>query len=100
MLRYLYSRTPLVILGTLVLLSLPGLGLIALMIAALAGLAAQAALTAATVAAPLAVGRAIGHRRHGRSATLQPSPAHSWLSAGVARGRGARKRLNTWKPSA
>jgi hypothetical protein len=73
MVGYFYAWTPLVIVGTVVLLSLPWLGLIALMIAALAALAALASLTWAMVAAPLAVGRAIGHRWHGRSAASQPS---------------------------
>jgi hypothetical protein len=74
MVRYFYAWTPLVVVGTVVLLSLPWHGLIALMIAALAVLAALA-LTWAIAAAPLAVGRAIGHRWHGRSAVPQPSPA-------------------------
>jgi hypothetical protein len=75
MVRYFYAWTPLVIVGTFALLWLPWLGLIALMIAALAAVSALAALTWAMVAAPLAVGRAIGHRWHGRSTALQPSPA-------------------------
>jgi hypothetical protein len=44
MVRYFYAWTPLVIVGTVVLLSLPWLGLIALMIASLVALAALAAL--------------------------------------------------------
>ena len=75
MVRYFYAWTPLVVVGTVILLSLPWLGLVALMIAALAAFAALAALTWAIVAAPLAVGHAIGHRWHGRSAAPQPSPA-------------------------
>ena len=74
MVRYLYAWTPLVIVGTLVFLSLPWLGLIALLIAPLVAFAALAALTWALVAAPLAVGRAIGHRWHGRKAAPQPQP--------------------------
>jgi hypothetical protein len=73
MVRYFYAWTPLVIVGTVILLALPWLGLLALMIAGLAALAALAALTWAIVAAPLAVGRAIGHRWHGQSAAPQPS---------------------------
>jgi hypothetical protein len=86
MVRYFFAWTPLVVVGTVILLSLPWLGLIALMIAALAALAAIAALVWAIVAAPLAVGRAIGHRWHARSPAPQPSPAvllaerrRSWL---------------------
>jgi hypothetical protein len=74
MVRYFYAWTPLVVVGTVVLLFLPWLALIALVIAALAAVAALAALGWAIVAAPLAVGRAIGHRWHGRSAAPQPSP--------------------------
>jgi hypothetical protein len=77
MVEYFYAWTPLVVVTTVVLLALPWLGLIALLIGALAALAALAALTRAIVAAPLAVGRAIGHRWHGRSAAPQPSPALS-----------------------
>jgi cell division protein FtsW (lipid II flippase) len=77
MVRYFYAWTPLVVVGAVVLLSLPWLGLFALMIATIAALAALAALAWALVAAPLAVGRAIGHRWHGRSAAPQPSPALS-----------------------
>jgi hypothetical protein len=77
MVRYLYAWTPLVIVGTVAILALPWLGLIALVIFSLFALAALAALAWALVAAPLAVGRAIGHRWHGRSAAPQPSPALS-----------------------
>jgi hypothetical protein len=73
--RYFYAWTPLVVVGTLVLLALPWLGLIALVIAALTAVAAPAALAWAIVAAALAVGHAIGHRRHRGSAAPQPSPA-------------------------
>jgi hypothetical protein len=72
--RYLNAWTPLVVVGTVVLLALPWLGLIALMFAALATLAALAALAWAIVATPLAVGRALGRRWHGRSAVPQTSP--------------------------
>jgi membrane protein implicated in regulation of membrane protease activity len=77
MVRYFYAWTPLVVAGTIVLLFLPWLGLIALVTAALASLAALAALAWATVAAPVAVSHAIGRRWHGRSAAPQPSPARS-----------------------
>jgi hypothetical protein len=73
--RYFYAWTPLVVIGAVVLLALPWLGLIALIIAVPTALAALAALAWAIVAVPLAAGRAIGHRWHGRSAAPQPSPA-------------------------
>jgi hypothetical protein len=75
MTRYFYSWMPLVVVGAVVLLALPWLGLLALMTAALASLGALAALGWAIVAAPLAVGRAIGHRLHEPVAAPQPSPA-------------------------
>jgi hypothetical protein len=75
--RYFYAWAPLVVVGTVVLLFLPWLALIALVIAALAALAALTALAWAIVEVPLAVGRAIGHRWHGRSAPPQPSAARS-----------------------
>jgi hypothetical protein len=75
--RYFYTWTPVVLVGTVVLLSLPWLGLIALVMAAFAALAALTTLAWAIVVAPLAVGRAIGRRSHGRTATPQPSPALS-----------------------
>jgi hypothetical protein len=77
MVRYFYAWTPLVVVGAVVLLFLPWLGLIALVIAALAALALLAALGWAFVAAPLAVGHAIARRWHGRSAAPQPSHALS-----------------------
>jgi len=51
MVRYFYAWTPLVVVGTVVILSLPWLGLIAFMIAALVAVAAPVALAWATVAA-------------------------------------------------
>ena len=52
MVRYFYAWTPLVIVGTVVLLSLPWLGLIALVVFALVALAALAALAWAIVFVP------------------------------------------------
>jgi hypothetical protein len=102
--RYFYAWTPLVVVGTVVLLSLPWLGLIALASAALAAFAALAALASAIVAAPLAVGHAIGHRWHGRSAAPQPSPALSLARAQARVARVSRASetggLNKWKPLA
>jgi hypothetical protein len=64
MVRYFYAWAPLVIVGTVVLLSLPWLGLIALMIAALVALAALAALAGATVFVSYTLGRAISRQWH------------------------------------
>ena len=63
MVRYFYAWTPLVIVGTVVLLSLPWLGLIALMIFALARSRAGGARVG-KVFAPYSLGRAIGRRWH------------------------------------
>jgi hypothetical protein len=67
MVRYFYAWTPLVIVGTVVLLSLPWLGLIALMVFALVTLVALAALAWAIVFVPLKLSREIGRRWHLRS---------------------------------
>jgi hypothetical protein len=77
MVRYFYSWAPLVIVGTVVLLSLPWLGLIAVMVFALAALAALAALVWAIIAAPLAVGRAVGRRWRERGVVERPRTAPS-----------------------
>ena len=59
MVRYFYSWIPLVLVGTLCILALPWLGLIALMVAVLG---VVPALAFAIVYVPYRVGRAIGHR--------------------------------------
>ena len=64
MVRYFYAWTPLVIVGAVVILSLPWLGLIALMVVSLVALAA---LTGAIVAGPYVLSRAVGRRWQGRS---------------------------------
>lgn len=64
---YFYAWTPLVILGTVVLLSLPWLGLIALMLVSLVSLVALAALAWAILAVPYMLGRALSRRWQGRS---------------------------------
>jgi hypothetical protein len=79
MVRYFYSWTPLVIVGTVVLLSIPWLGLIALMIVSLVALAA---LAWAIVFVPYMLSRAIIRRWQGRSGvsprtTAALSPANS-----------------------
>lgn len=66
MVRYFYAWTPVVIIGTVVLVSLPWLALIALMIASLASLVSLAALGWAIVAVSHMLSRAIGHRWQGR----------------------------------
>jgi hypothetical protein len=68
--RYFYAWSPLVIVGSVVLLSLPWLGLIALMIFALLAVAAVVALAAlawAIVFAPYMLSREISHRWQSRS---------------------------------
>jgi hypothetical protein len=67
MVRYFFAWTPLVIVGTVVLLSLPWLGLIALMVVSLVALAALGALAWAIISVPLMLSRAISHRWHIRS---------------------------------
>lgn len=69
MVRYWYAWTPLVIVGTVVLLSLPWLGLIALMVVALVALAALAALAWAIVSALYRFGRTISRYSHRRRST-------------------------------
>jgi hypothetical protein len=73
MVRYFYAGMPLVIVGTICILSLPWLGLIALMIVSLVALPAFAL---ATVSLPYLLGRAIARRRHGRrEAVRRATPA-------------------------
>lgn len=71
MVRYFYAWTPLFIVGTVVLLSLPWLGVIALMLVAFVLLVALAALGYATASAVRELSGAISHRWHGRSAARQ-----------------------------
>jgi hypothetical protein len=78
MVRYFYVWTPLVIVTTVVLLSAPWLGLIALMILSLVALGALAALAWAIAFVPYMVSRAIGRRWRSRSgASPRPAPALS-----------------------
>jgi uncharacterized protein (DUF486 family) len=82
MVRYFYAWTPLVIVGTVVLLTLPWLGLIALMIVSLVALAA---LAWAIVFVPYMLSRAISRRWQGRSgASLRTAAAPSPASEGSA----------------
>ena len=78
MVRYFYAWTPLFIVEAIVILSLPWLGLIALMIVALVALPAFAGVV---VFVPYTLGRAISRRWQGRSgaspraaAVLSPAP--------------------------
>jgi hypothetical protein len=57
MVRYFYAWIPVVIVGTVVILACPWLGLIALMVGLLAVVAAFGALARAIVAALYALGR-------------------------------------------
>jgi hypothetical protein len=72
MVRYFYSWTPLVILGTVVILSAPWLGLIALMIFSVVALAA---LAWAIVFVPYLLSRAISRRWLSRSSASPLTPA-------------------------
>jgi hypothetical protein len=96
MVRYFYAWTPLVIVATAVLLSLPWLGLIALMIVSLVALAAFAF---AIVFVPFMLIRAISRRWQGRSgasprtaAVLSPVTRQPTLAA---MGRHGDRRSNT-----
>lgn len=81
MVKYFYAWTPLVLVGTIALLSLPWLGLIALMIVSLAALPA---LALAIVFAPYILGRAITRHLHSRtSARSQTAITFSPLNSSV-----------------
>ena len=78
--RYFFAWIPLVIVGTVVLLSLPWLGLIALMLVALVALAA---LAWAIVAVPYMLGRAISRRWQGSVASPRTAAAPAPANSGV-----------------
>jgi hypothetical protein len=83
MVRYWFAWTPLVIVGTIVVLALPWLGLIALMILSLVALAAFAW---AIVYVPYMLIRAIGRRWHSLSgASPRTASALSPATAGLRR---------------
>jgi hypothetical protein len=69
MVRYFYGWTPLVIVGTVVFLSMPWLGLIALMVVSLIAVAALAAFAWAIVSVPLTLSRIISRQWHSRYGT-------------------------------
>jgi hypothetical protein len=77
MVRYFYAWTPLVIVGTVFVLALPWLGLIALMAVSLVAVVALAALAWAIVFVPYMLGRVIGHRWHIRGASPRTAAALS-----------------------
>ena len=96
MLRYFYAWTPFVIVAAVVLLTLPWLGLFALVFFALVAVVALGALAGAIVAAPYLLIRSIGRRRHGLNVARQPIPTLSlaerdraWLEV-FERGGGTR----------
>jgi hypothetical protein len=78
MVRYFYSWTPLVIVGSVVLLALPWLGLFALAALLTVSVVALAAVASAIVAVPYAlahlVSRSWHHRRGATPRTASPSP--------------------------
>ena len=87
MVRYFYAWTPLFIVGTVFILSLPWLGLIALMIVALV---AVPAFAAAIVFVPYTLGRAISRRWQGRigvspraAAVLSPATSQRTFRTGA-----------------
>jgi hypothetical protein len=77
MVRYLYAWPPLVIVGTVAILALPWLGLIALVILPLLAISAFAALAWAIVFVPYMLGRALSRHWHRGSGAHQPSAALS-----------------------
>ena len=68
MVRYFYAWTTLVIVTAVFILSMPWLGLIALMIVAIFAFVGLAALASAVVFVPYRLSRAIGRRWHTRRA--------------------------------
>ena len=89
MVRYFYAWTPLGIVGAVVLLSLPWLGLIALVVFAFAALGAFAALAWAIVFVPYTLARSLSHRLREPSGANQPRAALSLAERKerLARGR-------------
>jgi membrane protein implicated in regulation of membrane protease activity len=79
MLRYYYALAPPVIAGAVILLTLPWLGLIALMIFAVAAVGTLAAVAWALVFVPYRLGLALARRRHIRRDT-SPGTAATTLS--------------------
>jgi hypothetical protein len=66
MLSYCYAWTPFVLIGSLALLALPWLGLLALLVVALGAVLVLAGLISAILWAPVTATRAVLRRRHAR----------------------------------
>jgi hypothetical protein len=66
MVRYWYAFTPIVIAGTILVLALPWLGLIAVLVAAFVVLVALAALLWAIGAVAVSISHTVGRHLHGR----------------------------------
>ena len=79
MVRYYYALAPPVIAVTVILLTLPWLGLIALVIFAVAALGTLAAVAWALVFVPFRLGQTLARRRHIRRDT-SPGTAAATLS--------------------
>ena len=80
--RYWYAFTPIVIVGTIFVLALPWLGLIAVLVAALVVLVALAALVWAIVSVTASVGHAVGRPLHGlRRTRPRAAPASLYVYA-------------------
>ena len=79
MVRYFYAWIPVVAVGTLVILSLPWLGLIALIVVLPLVLGALAALAWAIVFLPYRFGRAVSHRWHRAYAHPHVYPARPMI---------------------
>jgi hypothetical protein len=75
MVRYFYAGTPFVVVGTVVILCMPWLGLIAVMVAAVTALTALAALASAIVVMPYMLIRALARRWQMSGATPRTAPA-------------------------
>jgi hypothetical protein len=86
MVRYFYAWIPVAALGTLVILSLPWLGLIALIVVMPLVLGALGAFAWAVVAVPYRLVRAIGHRWHDAQ-TNATGLAATWRTQDVRRDR-------------
>jgi hypothetical protein len=85
MVRYFYAWTPFFIVGTICILALPWLGLVALVVAALVAVGALAAVAWAIVYVPFMLSRAISRRWHSQSvASPGTAPALSPVRVDVS----------------
>ena len=76
MVRHFYAWTPLVIAGTVVLLTLPWLGVIALVVFLVVALVALGALAWTIVFAPYLLGRSVYRRWHEPSVARRSGQVH------------------------